>query len=163
VIEVKAFVSESGDKLFQFDTLYDDFEPLADVRIDAKSPDARLARRERRARSDTVVVPAREEGFQEVFLGEHQWRAIRISPAMKDRIKYVAAYRVAPIRAVTHLAKVQEIKPFRDTGKYQIIFDGTAEEIRPVRLRDGEQPPQGPFYVELSRLREAATIDEMLA
>ena len=28
---------------------------------------------------DTVVVPAHEEGFQRVFLGENSWFAIRIS------------------------------------------------------------------------------------
>ena len=40
---------------------------------------------------DTVVVPAQEEGFQDVFLGENCWYAIRISGGMLPRIKYVAA------------------------------------------------------------------------
>jgi hypothetical protein len=31
---------------------------------------------------DTVVVPARHEGFEAVFLGENAWRAIRISGGM---------------------------------------------------------------------------------
>jgi hypothetical protein len=68
-----------------------------------------------------------------------------------------------PIRAVTHLAKVQEIKPYKDTGKYQLIFEGAAQEITPVRLKDGEAPPQGPFYVKKDKLLAATTIDEMLA
>jgi hypothetical protein len=165
VLELKAFISDAGERIFQFDTLYDDLEEPSELEApDANSntPEARAARRERRAKSDTVVVPAREEGFQEVFLGENQWRAIRIGAAMKDRIKFIAAYRIAPIQAVTHIAKVQEIKPFKDTGKYQLIFDGAAEEIKPIKLKDGEPAPQGPFYVQRDKLMKAATIDEAL-
>lgn len=45
---------------------------------------------------DTVVVPAQEDGFQEVFLGEHRWYQIRIHASMLPRIKYIAAYRPSP-------------------------------------------------------------------
>jgi hypothetical protein len=107
-------------------------------------------------------VPARAEGFDAVFIGENQWHAIRIGAAMKDQIKYIAAYRIAPIQAVTHLAKVQEIKPYKDTGKYQVIFDGAAEAIGPIKLKEGEAGPQGPFYVEREKLLKANTIDEAL-
>lgn len=31
---------------------------------------------------DTIVVPALEEGFKRVFLGEHRWWAIRVSESM---------------------------------------------------------------------------------
>ena len=31
--------------------------------------------------------------------------------------------------AVTHIAEVQEIKPYKDTGKYQLIFKGAPQEI----------------------------------
>ena len=48
--------------------------------------------------SKTIVVPAQEEGFRNEFIGNSHWYAIRISAAMKDRIKYIAAYQVAPIR-----------------------------------------------------------------
>lgn len=165
VLELKAFVSDSGERIFQFDTLYEEFEEPSELeRSDSNTntPEARAARRERRALSDTIIVPAREEGFQEVFIGENQWRAIRIGAAMKDRIKYIAAYRVAPIQAVTHIAKVQEIKPYKDTGKYQLIFDGAAQQITPIKLKEGEAGPQGPFYVQRDKLLKANTVDEAL-
>jgi hypothetical protein len=76
----------------------------------------------RRAVSDTVVVPARKEGFEREFLGNHQWYAIRISPAMKDRLQYIAAYQVAPVSAVTHIAEIERIEPYQDTGKFKVIF-----------------------------------------
>jgi hypothetical protein len=37
-----------------------------------------------------IVVPANEEGFQEVFLGQDCWYEIRISSSMIEKIKYIA-------------------------------------------------------------------------
>jgi hypothetical protein len=55
---------------------------------------------------DTVIVPAKKEGFERVFLGENAWWAIRISGGMIPKIKYIAAYQSQPISAITHLAPV---------------------------------------------------------
>jgi hypothetical protein len=163
VLELKAFETDSGERVFLFDTLYDDDEEDAELvePTPARSPAARDARRARRALADTVVVPAREEGFQNVFLGENQWRAIRIGPGMKARIKYIAAYRVAPISAVTDLAEIAEIKPYKDTGKYQVVFKAPAQEIRHVPIR-GKNGPQGPVYVQRDRLLTQATLEDVL-
>ncbi len=60
---------------------------------------------------DTVVVPAREEGFHKVFLKENRWFAIRIHSNMRPRIKYIAAYQVAPQSAITYVAPVSSIEP----------------------------------------------------
>lgn len=38
---------------------------------------------------DTIVVPARRETFEERFLGEDCWSAIRIADEMLDRIRVV--------------------------------------------------------------------------
>ena len=55
---------------------------------------------------DTIVVPAREEGFNRVFLGENSWYEIKISSSMLSKIKYIAAYQTAPISAITYLQKL---------------------------------------------------------
>jgi hypothetical protein len=169
VLELKAFVTDNGERVFQIDTLYDEFDDStisdAVAVVKSKTPEERAARQRRRAQSDTIVVPAREDGFKETFIGESQWYAIRIGAAMKDQIKYIAAYRVAPISAVTHIAKIQEggIKPYRDTGKYQVLFDGPAEEIKHVALGEGQGAPQGPFYVKREKLLTANNLSEVLA
>ncbi len=166
VLELKAFVADGGDRVFQFDTLYDEFEDStvtdAIATVKWKTPEERAARQQRRAESDTIVVPALEEGFQETFIGEHQWYAVRIGAAMKDRIKYIAAYRVAPIQAITHLARIQDIKPYKDTGKYQVIFDGPAEEIKHVPLGSGQIAPRSPFYVKKEKLLAATSLGDAL-
>ncbi len=170
VIEVKTFESDRGDRLFQFDTLYDEFDEDIEISTPAKkgkrppsSPKERAKRRTRRIESDTVVVPAREEGFERVFLEQDQWYEIRIGAAMKERIKYIAAYQVAPISAVTHIAEVKEIKPYKDTGKYVLYFKEPAKAIKkPIKLKDPKNSPQGPVYVRREVLLKAKNIEEAL-
>lgn len=71
---------------------------------------------------DTIVVPARDDGFQEIFLGQNRWHAVRIHGSMRPQIKYVAVYRVAPTSAITHVATVKTIEPWKGTGKFALEF-----------------------------------------
>jgi hypothetical protein len=169
VLELKTYVSEDGSRLHLFDTLYEEYEEFAqDVKAtqpgvqSAPTSDDRQRRRARLAHCDTVIVPAREDGFQKVFLGEHQWFAIRIGAAMKDRIKFIAAYQVNPISAVTHIAEVQEIRLYKDTGKYALNFKGPAQEIGPIKIRESKNSPQGPVYVRKDDLLNAASLEDAL-
>ncbi len=166
VLELQTFVSDAGAKIHYLDTLYDEESEavVVDLPEGGKevSPGLRAARRRRRLRSDTVVVPAREGGFKRTFLGKHRWYAIRIGAAMKERIKYIAAYQVAPISAVTHVAEVREIQPYQDSGKYEVIFAGPATEIEPVPIRDAKNSPQGPVYVRQEDLVNAEYLEDAL-
>ncbi len=60
---------------------------------------------------DTIVVPAQKDGFDETFIGENSWYAIRISGGMLSKIKFIAAYQTQPESAVTHYAPVARIEP----------------------------------------------------
>lgn len=111
---------------------------------------------------DTVVVPAQEEGFQRVFIGENCWYSIRISGGMLSQIKYIAAYRTAPVSAITHYAPVERIESYGDSGKYRLIFAAPAKEITPIPF--GDATPglmQGPRYTSLAKLLAAKSVGEL--
>lgn len=108
---------------------------------------------------DTVVVPANEDGFQKVFLGENAWYKIRIGPDMLERIKYVAGYQTAPTSAITHYAPVARIEPYENTGKFKLIFSEPAQEITPIPFGNARQGMmQGPRYTTLEKLLKAKSI-----
>jgi hypothetical protein len=113
---------------------------------------------------DTIVVPANEEGFQETFLGENCWYAIRMSSAMIDRVKYIAAYQTAPISAITHWAEIARIEKYKKTNKYILFFKNSAKKISPVKLPEGKKrgmAPQAPRYTSFRKLRRAKVLSDI--
>lgn len=111
---------------------------------------------------DTVVVPAKEEGFLRAFIGENRWYAIRINARHIPKLKYVAAYRVAPIGAITHLAEIEKISPYENTGKYLIKFKESAVTIGPIRrLEDSRVSMQSSRYALREKLLNAKNLDEI--
>ncbi len=112
---------------------------------------------------DTIVVPAREEGFNNVFIGENCWRAIRISASMLDRIKYIAAYQIRPISAITHVAEVASYEKLADSGKYKVVFSGRAKEIPHIKIDPDKAhiAPQAPRYTSYKKLMSAKKLSEV--
>ena len=115
------------------------------------------------AEVDTVVVPAREDGFKEVFLGEDRWYEIRMHHSVIPRITYIAAYQVAPVSAITHWAPVKNIEPWQDSGKFVVNFAKPAKEIKPIRLvpRSRVKALQSIRYTCFDKLQRAKTLDEV--
>ena len=81
---------------------------------------------------------------------------------MIPKIKYIAAYRVAPKSAITHVAPVASIEQWKDTRKYVVNFVGHAADIGPIDLARGStKAPQNPRYTSKARLDKAKTLDEV--
>ena len=114
---------------------------------------------------DTVVVPAQEDGFRKVFLGENCWYSIRIGGGMLPKIKYIAAYQTAPVSAITHHARVERIEPYGDEGKYRLVFAEPAKPLpRPIPFADAPQGSmQGPRYTSLASLQSAKRVVDLFA
>jgi hypothetical protein len=164
-LELQVFESAEGKRLYQYETLYDeDQEAVAAPKRQRVLTKKQIAdMRQRRALCDTIVVPARKEGYDRVFLGENKWRAIRVSAGMRDRIKYIAGYQVAPVSAVTHIAEVAQILPYGTDGKFEFIFKGPAQKLRkPIKVKNGRYAPYGPIYVQRSKLLKAKHLEDAL-
>jgi len=112
---------------------------------------------------DTIVVPAQEEGFEEVFIKQNCWYSIRIHSSMIPKIKYIAAYRVAPESAITHVAGVKSIEQWQESNKYILYFTEPAKEIGPIKLvpKSIVKAPQNSRYTSFDKLQKAKTLDEV--
>jgi len=111
---------------------------------------------------DTIIVPAQDEGFKEVFIGENCWYAIRIGGGKLKDIKYIAAYQTAPVSAITHYAEVESIEPYGDGGKYKLNFVGVAKSITPIKLGAAKKGAlQSSRYTSYDKLMEAKDIMDL--
>tara|TARA_X000000368_G_C22978120_1_gene688590 strand:- start:234 stop:1253 length:1020 start_codon:yes stop_codon:yes gene_type:complete len=122
---------------------------------------------------DTIVVPARKDGFEQVFIGHNCWYAIKMSSSMIEKIKYIAAYQVAPESAITHYAEIDHIEKYTDQNKHEtdtwnyinqnkyiLYFKGKAKQIGPLKLNK-HNAPQGPQYANSNKLFEAKELSEV--
>lgn len=148
VTTLKRFSNQNGEILY-------DFQPfLNEVTEDNVKVDI--------SEIDTIVVPAREDGFNEAFIDENCWYAIRLNSSMIPKIKYIAAYQVAPISAITHIAEVKSIEQWKDTNKYILYFTEPAEKIKKVPLGSVKgKAPQSPRYSSRNKILEATTLDSV--
>ncbi len=162
LIQVEAYRIDNSSPAPFFSVICRPSEESKIIGRSKKSLDAvREHRLRRRNASDTIIVPARKEGFEKVFLGEHCWYAIRIREKRIPQMKYIAGYQVAPTSAITHIAKIKEIVPYGDDGKFKVIFEHPAQKIAPIPL--GEKSKiQGPAYCEYDRIKSSKSVDELL-
>lgn len=113
---------------------------------------------------DTLVVPAQKEGFEHAFLGEQAWWAIRIAAKHRDHLKWIAAYQVKPIKAVTHVAPIERFEPFGDEGKFKVVFAGPPIELaHPIPY--GNAPSgamQGVRYTTHEKLMNAKSVKDLV-
>lgn len=114
---------------------------------------------------DLAIFPAHNDGFNETFLEENCWHAVRIKNDRIPRIKYVAIYRSAPVSAITHYAEVKEITQYKDTNKKIIYFVGKAIELenKIVLGNTDANSMRSPRYTTRERLINAKEISDLFS
>jgi hypothetical protein len=112
---------------------------------------------------DMLIVPAKEEGFKRVFLGENRWRAVRIARKYLSQLRYVCAYQTAPISAITYWAEVEKIEPYGDKGKYQLFFKGKAQKLSRPLLNENLPRGfmQGMMYTNYEIFKKSRNLKEL--
>jgi hypothetical protein len=161
VLTLTRYRNELEDRIYEFEPLLTDISPTitnsAEGAVDTSGTTVDPSD------IDTLVVPAWDEGFNDVFLGENRWWAVRLHTSKIPVIRHVAVYRVAPTSAIMHTASVESIEPWRNTGKYVVNFTEPARKLdHPVKLvsKGKVKAPQGPRYTSYDRLMKAKTLDE---
>jgi hypothetical protein len=161
IVTLERYLSEDGERVYRFEPFLGDVAGQISVDQEVEPESLRTIDP---SNIDTVVVPAQDEGFHETFLGENRWYQIRIHSSMIPKIKYIAAYRVAPESAITHIAEVKKIERWKDGNKYILYFSGPAKPIGPIKLipkPNGKvKAPQAPRYTSYDRLSKAKNLDE---
>ena len=113
---------------------------------------------------DTIVCPAREDGFKHAFLENDAWWAIRISPTLIPQLKYIAMYETQPVSKIHWVAKISQngIRPYKNTGKY-IVDVERKKKIGPIELDKDKKgiAPQSPRYTTYDKLISAKWISEL--
>jgi hypothetical protein len=68
-----------------------------------------------------------------------------------------------PLQAITHIAPVKLIEPWKDTGKYVVYFAEPAKEIGPIPLVKGGRvkAPQSIRYTTHEELTAAKNLDDL--
>jgi hypothetical protein len=159
VLELAFYTSSDSRKYYRFEPF------LADVNADLREALSSEQQEEPITQDDidTVVVPAREEGVQDVFLKESRWYAIRIHGTMRPQIKYIAVYQVAPQSAITYVAPVSSIEPWGDTKKFVVNFAEPARKIGPIPLlkKGIVKALQNLRYTNYERLVHAQSLDDI--
>lgn len=153
LVQLHTYISD-GDLIHHVRPFQQDVRDVADEEGSSVDPEE----------LDTVVVPARREGFEETFLGKDCWYKIGMASSMVDRIQHIAAYRTAPVSAITHHAEVASIEKYQDTGKYILHFKEPAEETGPIPLPEdhgGGLAPQSRQYTTFERLMKAEDMSEV--
>jgi hypothetical protein len=112
---------------------------------------------------DTIVVPAQREGFEQAFIGSNAWWAIRVAEKHRLNLKWIAAYQVKPVAAVTHIAEIDHIEPYGDAGKFKVIFKGPAVPLeKAVPFGDAQQGAmQGPRYTTRESILTAKSVKDL--
>ena len=119
VIEIQTYIS-GNKKLYRFSPFKG--EVMTDLSSDIDADEL-----------DTIVVPAREDGFREEFIKNNCWFAIRISGAMVDKIKYIVHFR-----------------------------EGTLRKIKKISLgKKKGLAPQAPRYSSYKTIMKAETLDDL--
>ena len=135
------------------------YQPMREESIQAEE----YGTKEKTSEYDTVVCAAFADGFQSAYMEQSAWWAIRMSQEARQQLKYLAIYEKSPIAEVKHVAEIDKIEPYKDSGKY-ILYLKNRHEIKPVKLDSPAKrgiAPQGPRFTTYDRLQTANKVSEL--
>ncbi len=137
----------AGDQLIYL------YQPMRDESLQAET----LSPKKTVADFDTIVCAAFADGFKSAYLEQDAWWAIRLSQEAREHLRYLAIYEKSPIAEVKHVAEIDHIEPYKDSGKY-ILYLKNKHQIKPAKRGIA---PQGPRFTTYERLQTAKNLSDL--
>jgi len=112
---------------------------------------------------DIIVCPGQNWGIEEVLLKQHRWYAVEINKERISSLKYLAIYEKKPIKGIRYIGKIKKIQPYNDSGKYEILLDGSVKKIKIIK-RSKNKPnlaPQNRQYTLKKLLDKAEWLEDI--
>jgi hypothetical protein len=84
---------------------------------------------------------------------------------MIPQIKYIAMYETKPYSGIRWMGYVQDIKPFEESDKFEIILSEKEKLDNPLRLTPEESrrgvAPRGPKYTKMELIKKAKKLSDI--
>lgn len=111
---------------------------------------------------DTIVCSAYGDGFKHAYVDNDAWWEIRLSQKAREQLKYLAIYEKTPIAEIKHVAEIDKIEPYKNSGKY-IIYLKNKKKITPIPLDKDKKgvAPQAHRYTTYEKLLRAKKLSEL--
>ncbi len=149
VVVLQRYSGKNGDVYF-YEPMRDEVE---DIEINSRNV----------TEFDTAVCAAFPDGFQRAYIEQSAWWAIRLSQEARERLKYLAIYEKAPIGEVKHVAEIDRVEPYKDTGKF-LVYLKNKQKISAVKLDYPPKrgvAPQGPRFTSYQKLLKAKKLSDL--
>jgi hypothetical protein len=142
-----------GDILYFYEPMREELEDLEHQTKDNKESIVDF---------DTVVCAAFQDGFEHAYVQNNAWWAVRLSQEAREKLRYLAIYEKSPKAQIEHVAEVESIEPYKDTGKF-LIHLKNKRTIKPIPLDRNSQgvAPQGPRFTTFAKLQQARKMSEL--
>lgn len=112
---------------------------------------------------DTIIVPAKPDGFNKVFLESNEWYSVAIYENRISSLKYIAAYISQTKQHISHYAEIDRIETSPYDEKKKIIYFKDSPKLlpQPIILGSDKRAFQRSRYTEFSKLINASTADDL--
>ncbi|MGG3726023.1 hypothetical protein ABET23_03610 [Bacillus wiedmannii] len=85
--------------------------------------------------ADTLIAAGHVDGFNEVFLNNHEWYEVRMASWRLQHLKYLGIYVSAPVSKVTHYAPIESFQVLKNK-KYKFKLGEPIRLEQPIELSE---------------------------
>ena len=110
---------------------------------------------------NTIVVPAKPEKYNKIFLGKNCWYGVKIAKWRK--IDYLAIYQTAPISKITDYVKVSGIEEWElDSNKSRLNFCKNSRTSFTINFDKNNDPIlRRSRYTSIEKLLKAQNLKDL--